>query len=62
VEVETLVLEPPRAEVESVAEETALGAPGVEGAPVSEPTEARDEGIVAVVPVQTAQGSMVPVV
>ena len=38
VEVETLVLEPPRAEVESVAEEeTALGAPGVEGAPVLEP-------------------------
>ena len=61
VEVETLVLEPPRAEVESVAEkETALGAPEVEGALDSEPTEARDEGIVAVVP--TAQGSMVPVV
>ena len=61
VEAETLVLEPPRAEVESVAEEeTALGAPGVGGALVSEPTEARDEGIVAVVP--TAQGSMVPVV
>ena len=56
-EVETLVLEPPRAEVESVAEETALGAPGVEGAPVSEPTEARDEGTVAVVPTPTAQGS-----
>jgi hypothetical protein len=34
----------------------------VEGAPVSEPTEARDEGIVAVVPVPTAQGGMVPVV
>ena len=51
---ETLVLETPRAEVESVAEEeTVLGAPGVEGAPVSEPTEARDEGIVTVVPVQT---------
>jgi len=63
VEVETLVLEPPRAEVESVAEEeTALGAPEVEGAPVSEPTEARDEGIVVVVPVPTAQGAMVPVV
>ena len=62
-EVETLVLEPPRAEVESIAEEeTALGAPGVEGAPVSEPTEARDEGIVAVVPVPMAQGGMVPVV
>ena len=57
-EVETLVLEPPRAEVESVAEETALGAPGG----WKEPTKARDEGIVVVVPVQTAQGSMVPVV
>ena len=34
----------------------------MEGAPVSEPTEARDEGIVAVVPVPTAQGSMVVVV
>ena len=29
----------------------------MEGAPVSEPTEARDEGIVVVVPVPTAQGS-----
>ena len=34
----------------------------MEGAPVSEPTEARDEGIVAVVPVSTVQRSMVPVV
>ena len=34
----------------------------MEGAPVSEPTEDRDEGIVTVVPVPTAQGSMVPVV
>ena len=60
---ETLVLEPPRAEVEGIAEEeTALGAPGVEGAPVSKPTEARDEGIVMVVPVPPAQGSMVAVV
>ena len=60
---ETLVLEPLRAEGEGVAEEeTALGAPRVEGAPVSEPTEARDEGIVAVVPAPTAQGSMVAVV
>ena len=56
VEEETLVLEPPRAEAEGVAEEeTALRAPGVEGAPVSEPTEARDEGTVAIVPVPTAQ-------
>ena len=62
-EAEALVPEPPRAEVESVAEEeTALRAPGMEGAPVSEPTEARDEGIVVAVPVQTVQGSMVPVV
>jgi len=36
--------------------------PGMEGAPVSEPTEARDEGIVVAVLVQTTQGSMVPVV
>ena len=34
----------------------------MEGAPVSEPTEARDEGIVVVVPVPMAQGGMVPVV
>ena len=56
VEVETLVLEPPRAEVESVAEEeTSLRPPGVEGAPFSEPTEAQDEGVIVTVPVQTAQ-------
>ena len=61
-ELETLVLEPLRAEGEGVVEETALGAPGVEGAPVSDSTEARDEGIVAVVPAPTAQGSMVAVV
>jgi len=63
VEAETLILEPPRAEVEGIAEEeTALGAPGVERAPVSEPTKARDEGILAVVPVPTAQGSAMAVV
>jgi hypothetical protein len=63
VEVETLVLETLRAEVEGVAEEeTALGALAVEGASVSEPTEARDEAIVAVVPAPTAQGSVVAVV
>jgi len=63
VEEEALVLEPLRAEVEGVAEEeTAQGAPVVEGAPVSEPTEARDEGIVVVVPVPTAQGSVAAVV
>ena len=61
-EEEALVLEPLRAEGEGVVEETALGAPGVEGAPVSEPIEARDEGIVAVVPVPTAQGSAAVVV
>ena len=61
-EEETLVLEPPRAEVEGVIEETALEAPVVVGAPVSEPTEARDEVIVAVVPAPTAQGSVVAVV
>ena len=55
-EEETLILEPPRAEVKRVAEEeTALRPPGVEGAPVSEPTEAQDEGVVVTVPVQTAQ-------
>ena len=62
VEEETLVLEPLRAEVEGVAEETTLEAPVVEGAPVSEPTEARDEGIVAVVPAPTAQGCVAAVV
>src|SRR6185437_10029052 len=62
-EEETLVLEPLRAEGEGVTEEeTALRAPWVEGAPISEPTEARDEGIVAVVPAPTAQGCMVAVV
>ena len=62
-EEEALVLGPPRAEAEGVAEEgTTLEAPVVEGAPVSEPTEARDEGFVVAVPVQMAQGSMVPVV
>ena len=60
---EALVLEPLRAEAEGVAEEeTAQGAPGVEGAPVSEPIEARDEGTIAVVPVSMAQGSVVAVV
>jgi hypothetical protein len=63
VEEETLVLEPPRAEGEGVAEEeTALRALGAEGAPVSEPTEARDKGTVTVVPAPTAQGSAAVVV
>ena len=34
----------------------------MEGAPVSEPTKARDKGIIAAVPVQMVQRSMVPVV
>ena len=62
VEEEALVLEPLRAEGEGVVEETALGAPGVEGAPVSVSTEPRDEGIIAVVPVPTAQVSAAAVV
>ena len=39
-----------------------LEAPVVEGAPVSEPTEARDEGLVAVAPMPMAQGSTAAVV
>ena len=62
-EEETLVFEPPRAEGEGVAEETAAqAAPEVEGAPISEPTEARDEGTVAIVPVPTAQEGATAVV
>ena len=37
-------------------------APGVEGAPISEPTEARDEGTIAIVPVPTAQEGATAVV
>jgi len=62
VEEETLVFEPSRAEGEGVIEDMAQEAPGVEGAPISEPTEARDEGTVAVVPAPTAQGSAAAVV
>ena len=58
----TLVFEPSRAEGEGVAEDTAQEAPGVEGDPISEPTEARDEGTVAVVPVPTAQEGATAVV
>ena len=62
-EEETLVLEPSRAKGEGIAEEeTAQGAPVVEGAPISEPTEARDEGTVAIVPVPTAQAGAAAVV
>ena len=53
-EEETLVFEPSRAEDEGLAEDMAQEAPEVEGAPISEPSEARDEGTVAVVPVPTA--------
>ena len=63
VEVETLVLKPPRAEVEGIAEEeTVQEAPVVEGATVPGPAEARDESTVAVVPVPTAQGGVTAVV
>ena len=62
-EEETLVFEPPRAEDEGVAEKAAVqGAPEVEGAPISEPTEARDEGTVAVVPVPMTQEGATAVV
>ena len=60
---ETLVFEPLRAEGEGVAEEeTAQEAPVAEGAPISELTEARVEGLVAVVPVPMAQGTAAAVV
>jgi len=58
----TLVFEPSRAEGEGITEDMAQEAPGVEGAPISEPIEARDEGTVAVVPVPTAQGGVTAVV
>jgi hypothetical protein len=62
-EEDTLVHEPPRAESEGVAEEEVVQeAPVVGGDPISEPTEARDEGTVAVVPAPTAQGSVAVVV
>src|SRR6185503_9175874 len=59
---ETLVFEPSRAEDEGLTEDMAQEAPGVEGAPISEPTEARDEGTVAIVPVPTAQEGATAVV
>jgi len=61
-EEETLVFEPSRAEGEGLAEDTAQEAPEVEGAPISEPSEARDEGTVAVVPVPTAREGATAVV
>jgi len=59
---EALVFEPSRAEDEGLTEDVAQEAPGVEGAPISEPTEARDEGTVAIVPVPTAQEGVTAVV
>ena len=62
-EVETLVLEPPRAGVEGVTEEeSAPRAPAVEEIFVPEPAGARDDGVVAAVTAQTALENMVPVV
>jgi len=58
---ETLVFEPPRAEGEGLTEDMAREAPGV-GAPISEPTESRDEGTVAIVPVPMAQEGATAVV
>jgi hypothetical protein len=61
--VETLVLEPPRAGVEGVAEEeSAPGAPAKEETCVPEPAGARDDGVVAAVTAQTAPKNVVPVV
>ena len=61
--VETLILEPPMAGVEGVAEEkSALGAPAEEETCVSEPAGARDDGVVAAVMAQAAPENVVPVV
>jgi len=61
--VETLVLEPPRAGVEGVAEEEAApGAPAEEKTCVPEPAGARDDGVVAAVTAQAAPKNVVPVV
>ena len=61
--VETVVLEPPRARVESVAEEeSAPGAPAEEETRVPEPTGARNGGVVAAVTAQPAPENVVPVV
>jgi len=59
---ETPVFEPSRAEGEGLAEDMAQEAPAVEGAPILKPTEARDEGTVAIVPVPTAQEGATAVV
>jgi hypothetical protein len=60
--VETLILEPPRAGVESVMEEeSAPSAPAVEETCIPEPARAGDEGVVAAT-VQTAPENVKPVV
>ena len=60
---ETLVLEPPRAGVEGIAEEeSAPGAPAKEETCVSEPAGARDDGVAAMVTAQTTPKNVVPVV
>ena len=59
---ETLVLEPPRAGVEGVAEESAQRAPVVGEAHISVPAEGQDEGVVVVMMAQAAPESVVPVV
>ena len=62
-EVETLVLEPPRAGVEGVMEEeSAPRVLAVEETCVPEPAKAGDEGVVAAVTAQMAPENMVPVV
>ena len=60
---ETLVLEPPRAGVESVTEEeSAQRAPAVEEICAPEPARAGDEGVVAAATTQTAPENVEPVV
>ena len=59
--VETLVLEPPRAGLEGVAEEESVpGAPAEEETRVPEPAGARDGGVVAAVTAQAAPENVVP--
>ena len=63
IEVETLVLEPPRAGVECVTEEeSAPRAPAVEETCVPKPARAGDEGVVAAATAQTALENVVPFV
>ena len=60
---ETLVLEPPRAEVEGVAEEeSAPGAPAVGETCVPKPAGARDDEVDAAVTAQVEPERVVPVV